>query len=196
MMNKGGDNMMLKVMKAIEDTVDKYSDDYRFINDHELNLVCQIDTDEERIEFILAAIDEQLPAGIYFSHEYTCGEYEITFREVQNMNRYHINAKILEASIQNEFGPLDWADMTLHEDGKYSMTITGPCYSECCDKEGNLDRIKLLALQDGFFSKMHRIKRMIENCGLEILNFKKCEATKDDPFSEVTIDIQLTGGRL
>lgn len=195
-LTKEVDNMMLKVMKAIEDIVDKYSDDYRFINDHELNVVCQIDTDEERIEFILAAIDEQLPTGIVFSHEYTCGEYEITFKEVQNMNRYHINAKILEASIQNEFGPLDWADMTLHEDGEYSMTFTGPCYSECCDEEGNLDRIKLLALQDGFFSKMHRIKRMIENCGLEILSFNKYKATKDDPFSEVTINVQLTGGRL
>lgn len=74
---------MLKIMNAIEDTVDKYSDEYRFINDHELNVVCQIDTDEERIEFILAAIDEQLPAGIVFSHEYTCGEYEITFKEIK-----------------------------------------------------------------------------------------------------------------
>lgn len=187
---------MLKVKNAIEDIVEKYSDDHRFINDHELNVVCQINTDEERIEFILAEIDEQLPAGIYFSHEYTCGEYEITFKEVQNMNRYHINAKILEASIQNEFGPLEWADMTLHEDGEYSMTITGPCYSECCDKDGNLDRIKLLALQDNFFSKMHKVKRMIENCDLKILSFNKYEATKDDPFSEVTINVQLTGGRL
>ena len=73
--------MILKIMNAIEKTVDKYSDDYRFIDDHESNLVCQIDTDKERIEFILAAIDEQLPAGVYFSHEYTCGEYEITFKK-------------------------------------------------------------------------------------------------------------------
>ena len=78
----GDDNMMLKVKNAIEDIIEKYSDDHRFINDHELNVVCQIDTDEERIEFILAAIDEQLPAGIVFSHEYTCGEYEITFKEI------------------------------------------------------------------------------------------------------------------
>ena len=96
---------MLKVINAIENVVEKYSDDYRFINDHEFNVVCQIDTDEERIEFILAAIDEQLPADIVFSHEYTCGEYEITFKEVQTMNTYLVNAKILEASIQNEFAP-------------------------------------------------------------------------------------------
>lgn len=188
--------MMLKVIKAIEDIVDKYSDDYRFINDHELNVVCQIDTDEERIEFILAAIDEQLPAGIVFSHEYTCGEYEITFKEVQTMNTYLVNAKILEAAIQNEFAPLDWADQTLHENGRLSMTFTGPTYSECCDEDGNLNGIKLLALQDGFFSKMHKIKRMIEFCGLEILRFDKYEATKDDPWSEATIDVQLKGGRL
>lgn len=75
--------MMLKVKDTIEDIVEKYSDDHRFINDHELNVVCQIDTDEERIEFILAEIDKQLPAGIYFSHEYTCGEYEITFKEIK-----------------------------------------------------------------------------------------------------------------
>ena len=188
--------MMLKVINAIENVVEKYSDDYRFINDHEFNVVCQIDTDEERIEFILAAIDEQLPADIVFSHEYTCGEYEITFKEVQTMNTYLVNAKILEASIQNEFAPLDWADQTLHKDGRLSMTFTGPTYSECCDEDGNLNRIKLLALQDGFFSKMHKIKRMIEFCGLEILRFDKHEATKDDPFSEATIDIQLKEGRL
>ena len=90
--------MMLKVMNAIENIVEKYSDDYRFINDHELNVVCQIDTDEERIEFILAAIDEQLPAGIVFSHEYTCGEYEITFKEVQTMNTYLVNAKNIRSN--------------------------------------------------------------------------------------------------
>ena len=37
---------------------------------------------------------------------------------------------------------------------------------------------------------------MIEFCGLEILRFDKYEATKDDPFSKATIDIQLKEGRL
>ena len=191
--------MMLKVMHAIEDIVDEYSDDYRFINDHELNVVCQISTDEERIEFILAAIDEQLPTNIIFSHEYVCGEYEITFKEIKGddiMNPNVVKANLLDASIQNEFAPLDWADQTLDEDGVYMITFTGPCYSECCDEDGNLDGIKLLALQDGFFSKMHKIKRMIEFCGFEVLGFNKYEATKDDPWSEATITIDLTGVEL
>ena len=188
--------MMLKVMKAIEDTVSKYSDDYRFINDHELNVVCQIDTDEERIEIILAAIDEQLPAGIYFSHEYTCGEYEITFKKIKGddiMNPYVRTANMLDVAIQVEFAPLDWADQTLDDDGIYMITFTGPCYSECCDEDGNLNGIKLLALQDGFFSKIHNIKRMIENCGFTVLAFNKYEATKNDPWSEANITIDLTG---
>ena len=191
--------MMLKIMKIVEDIVDKYSDDYRFINDHELNVVCQIDTDEERIEFILAEIDEKLPAGIIFTHEYVCDEYEITFKKIKGndiMNPYVEKATLLDVSIENEFGPLDWADQTIYEDGEYSITFTGPCYSECCDEDGNLDKIKLIALQDGFFWKMHNIKRMIENCGFEVLSFSKYEATKDDPWSEVSISINLIGGEL
>ena len=188
--------MMLKIMNTVEDIIDKYSDDYRFINDHELNVVCQINTDEERIEFILAEIDQQLPAGIIFTHKYICDEYEITFKEIKGddiMNPYVVKANLLDASIQNEFGPLDWADQTLYDDGVYMITFTGPCYSECCDENGNLNRIKLLALQDGFFAKMHNIKRMIENCGIKVISFNKFEASKDDPFAEAIIEIDFEG---
>lgn len=191
---------MLKVMKAIEDVVDKYSDDYRFINDHELNVVCQIDTDEERIEFILAAIDEQLPAGIIFSHEYTCGEYEITFKEIKGddiMNEYVIKANILDASIHNEFGPLDWVDQTLDQDGDgnytghYHISFTGPRIKkdETCRSAGFRGR------EDGFFAKMHRIKEMIKNCGMTA-DLIKFYADNECPYSEATINIHLDGGEL
>lgn len=74
--------MLLETIRTIESIVEKNAIDWRFINDHNFNVVCQIDTDEEHIEYILAEIDEVLPLGITFSHEYTCGEYEITFKEI------------------------------------------------------------------------------------------------------------------
>ena len=108
------------------------------------------------------------------------------------MNRYVEECTILDVSIQDEFGPLDWADQTIdEEEGLYSITFTGPTYSECCDEDGNLNSIKLLALQDGFFSKMHKIKRMLHNCGYKDVTLTKYEATKDDPFSEANIVITL-----
>jgi len=188
---------MLVIMKAIEDIVDKYADDYRFINDHELNVVCQIDTDKERIEFILAEIDEVLPAGIIFSHVYMADEYEITFKkigdDIMNQNPYTVKATFIDASIQNEFGPLDWIDQTLHEDGMYSISFTGPRVNyeegELCRSAGFLGR------QDAFFSKMHKIKNMIKNCGYnaELIKF---DADKDCPYSEATINMNLAGGEL
>ena len=184
--------MMLKIMKSIENVVEKYAKDYRFINDHELNVVCQIEADEENIECMLAEIDEKLPIGIVFSHVFADNECEITFKEVKTMSKYQIECNILDATIQNEFGPLDWADQTLDEDEDlYSITFTGPTYTECCDEDGNLDGIKLLALQDGFFAKMHGIKRMLHNCGYNDVTLKKYEANKCDPFSEATININL-----
>lgn len=107
------------------------------------------------------------------------------------MNEYLTTATFIDATIQNEFAPLDWADQTLYEDGTYSITFTGPTYSECCDKNGKLNNIKLLALQDGFFWKMQNIKRMLHHCGFEDVKLTKYEATKDDPFSEATILIKL-----
>lgn len=193
----GGDNMMLIIMKAIENIVDEYADDYRFINDHEFNVVCQIDTDEERMEIILAEIDEVLPAGIIFSHVYMADEYEITFKkigdDIMNQNPYTVKATFIDASIQNEFGPLDWIDQTLHEDGMYSISFTGPRVNyeegELCRSAGFLGR------QDAFFSKMHKIKNMIKNCGYnaELIKF---DADKDCPYSEATINMNLAGGEL
>lgn len=184
---------MLKVMNAIENVVEKYSDDYRFINDHELNVVCQIDTDEERIEFILAEIDEQLPAGIVFSHEYTCGEYEITFKEIKGadiMNEFEVKTTLLTAAIENEFGPLDWADITVHEEGTGSITFTGPTLSERDWKPG-----AFRGAEDAFFAKIRRIKEMIKNCGYTA-DMIKFEADCDCPYSEATININFTGGEL
>ena len=130
----------------------------------------------------------------YCEGEFDCKDCK--FKGDDNMNPNVVKATFLDVTIQNEFGSLDWADQTLDEDGVYMITFTGPCYSECCDENGNLNNIKLLALQDGFFSKMHKIKRMIEFCGFEVLSLNKYEATKDDPFSEATITVDLTGVEL
>ena len=130
----------------------------------------------------------------YCEGEFDCEDCK--FKGDDKMNPYVVKATLLDVSIENEFAPLDWADQTLDEDGVYMITFTGPCYGECCDENGNLNSIKLLALQDGFFWKMHNIKRMIENCGFAVLSFNKYEATKDDPFSEVTITVDLTGVEL
>lgn len=192
----GGDNMMLIIMKAIENIVDKYADDYRFINDHELNVVCQIDTDEERMEIILAEIDEKLPAGIIFSHKYMADEYEITFKKIGDdimKNPYEVKANLIDATILAEFGPLDWWEPNLNENGLYTMTCIGPHVdyenNETCRSAGFIGR------QDGFFSKMHKIKNMIRNCGYntELIKF---EATKECPYSEAKININLAGGEL
>lgn len=128
--------------------------------------------------------------------KYCEGEFDCEFckyNKGDDTMDYVTKANLLDASIQNEFAPLDWADQTLYDDGTYIITFTGPTYSECCDEEGNLNGLKLLALQDGFFAKMHAIKRMIEFCGLKVIAFNKYEATKDDPFAEATIKINLTG---
>ena len=186
--------MMLKVKNAIEDIVEKYSDDHRFINDHELNVVCQIDTDEERIEFILAEIDEQLPAGIYFNHEYTCGEYEITFKEIKGadiMNEYEVKMTLLTAAIENEFEPLDWADITVYkEEGTGNITFTGPTLSERDWKPGAFK-----GAEDAFFAKVRRITAMIQNCGYTA-SMVRFEADKLCPYSEATIEINFEGGEL
>lgn len=186
--------MMLKIMNTVEDIIDKYSDDYRFINDHELNVVCQINTDEERIEFILAEIDQQLPAGIIFSHEYTCGEYEITFKEIKGadiMNEYEMKMTLLSAAIDVELGPFDWADITVYkEKGTGSITFTGPTLIERDWKPG-----AFRGAEDAFFAKVRRVRDMIENCGYTA-SMVRFEADKLCPYSKATVEINFEGGEL
>lgn len=186
--------MMLKIANAIEDIIEKYSNDHRFINDHELNIVCQIDTDEERIEYILAEIDEELPAGIIFSYEYTAGEYEITFKKISEdsiMNPYTNKANILDTKIQNKFGPLDWIGQTLYEDGKYHISFMGPRIQkgETCISTSFVKR------EEKFFAKMRRIVTMIHHSGYAA-SMIRFEADRDCPYSESRIEINLTGGEL
>ena len=184
---------MLVIMKAIENIVDKYADDYRFINDHELNVVCQIDTDEERMEIILAEIDEKLPAGIIFSHEYIADEYEITFYEGGNAMRkiYERRADVLDALIQNEFGILDYFEPDLSDDGTYTITLIGPHIQkgETCMSAGFRGR------EDGFFAKMRRVKDYIKILGYNA-ELIKYEADRDHLYSEVKINIKLDGSEL
>lgn len=192
--------MLLQVMNSIEDIVEKYTSkkgqDYRFINDHNLNPVCQVETDEESFECILAEIDEVLPAGIIFTHQQYDDGYEITFRKVDTMNKYVKQSILLNAAIENEFGPLDWVDITVHEeDGTGSISFTGPSRKECINEDGEYDRICFIARQDGFFSKMHKIKNMIKNCGMTA-DLIKFEADCEFSYSEATININFEGGEL
>ena len=106
----------------------------------------------------------------------------------------NINEKctIIDVSIENEFAPLEWFDQTIDkENNTYSITFVGPTYSECCNDDGTFNNIKMLALQDGFFWKMHNIKRMLHNCGYENVKLIKTEMNKENLCSEATIEIQL-----
>lgn len=186
--------MMLKVMNSIENIVDKYARDYRFFNDKDLNVVCQLECDSENMEHILCEIDQNLPLGINFSHAYSCGSFEITFKEIGDdsmVNEYVAKSILLNASIENEFGPLDWVDTTVHqEDGTGSISFTGPTLSERDWEPGAFK-----GAEDAFFAKMRRIKEMIKNCGFaaELIKF---EADCDCPYSEATININFDGAEL
>lgn len=145
----------------------------------------------------LNAKDIYCPYDSYCEGEFDCEPCR--HNRGENMHEYERKALFLDVSIQNEFGSLDWADQTLDQDdelnytGHYHISFTGPCIDteagETCRSAGFRGR------EDGFFSKMHRIKNMIKNCGMtaELIKFY---ADKDCPYSEATININLDGGEL
>lgn len=187
----GGDSMLLDQFNQFYDIVAKHDPECIAFNDHHANIVIQFNTGD--IEEILKEIKNILPAGMSIGWTYEADAYEITFYEGgDTMKReYEQQANIVDASIQSEFGPLDWIDQTLHEDSKYSISFMGPRIedNETCMSAGFRGR------EDGFFAKMRRIKEMIHNCGYnaELIKF---EADKDHPYSEATINLKLDGSEL
>lgn len=184
--------MLLQTLNKIEKVVESLSLDHRVLNDHSLNTVIQFETDSDSFKIILEEIRKILPSDVAMSWVYQGGSYEITFYKVSNMSEYTMKSILLNAAIENEFAPLDWVDITVYdEDGTGSISFTGPHVKddETCKSAGFIGR------QDGFFSKMHKIKNMIQNCGYsaELIKF---EADKLCPYSEATININFEGGEL
>ena len=109
------------------------------------------------------------------------------------MNSYKIKADFIDATIVNEFGQLDWFEPTLKENGMYTITFIGPRVDE--ERKETCKSASFLGRQDAFFSKIHKIKNMIKNCGYnaELIKF---EATKELPYSEAKINMNLSGGEL
>lgn len=104
---------------------------------------------------------------------------------------YIEKSNLLNAAIENEFGPLYWADITLYGDGETgSITFTGPSISEREWKPG-----AFRGAEDAFFAKMRRIKDMIKNCGFSA-SLTRFEADCDCPYSEARIDINFAGAEL
>ena len=173
--------------------IEKYDPEYRAFNDHRGNIVIQFTNGD--IEEILKQIKEVTPAGMIIDWEYTCDEYEITFYEGRNAEykKYEQKARIIDAAIQGEFGPVDWFESTLHDDSKYSLTLIGPRIDT--ENGETCTSISFIARQDGFFWKMHQIKNMIKNCGYnaELITF---DGDKDHPYSEGTINMKLDGSEL
>ena len=84
----------------------------------------------------------------------------------------------LNMSIQKEFSPLSWVDVTNYEDGTGSISFT-----DCGESA------------DEFFSKMRSIKDFIKGFGYNA-SLTKFEADKLCPYHEAHIDINFAGGEL
>lgn len=128
-----------------------------------------------------------------FNHACMNCEYDCELEE-ETMNEYVRKSILLNEAIENEFAPLDWADITVHEDeGTGSISFTGPRIrtedGETCTSAGFRGR------EDGFFAKMRRVTAMIQNCGYTA-SMVRFEADKLCPYSEVTIEINFEGGEL
>lgn len=185
--------MLLSQFNQFYDIVAKHDSECIAFNDHHANIVIQFTTGD--IEEILKEIKDVLPAGMSIAWTYEADAYEITFYEGGDIMKreYEEQARILDASIQGEFGPLDWFGQTLHDDSKYSMTLIGPHIDK--DRKETCMSASFRGREDGFFAKMRRIKEMIHNCGYnaELIMF---EADRDHPYSEATINLKLDGSEL
>ena len=185
--------MLLEQFKTFYTIVERYDCKCIAFNDHNANIVIQFSKGD--IEEILKEIRRVLPAGMSVEWTYMANQYEITFKEGGDIMRreYEQQAKILDAAIQGEFGPIDWFDQTLHEDSTYSITLIGPHVDT--DNDETCTSISFIAREDGFFSKMHKIKNMIKYAGYNV-ELIKFEANKDCPYSEATINVKLDGSEL
>ena len=74
--------MLLQQLKTIIEIIKFYNNgkEPKIINTLNLDIICQIDTNWESMEYILCELDHKLPINILFSHEKKNGVYEITFR--------------------------------------------------------------------------------------------------------------------
>ena len=78
------ENMQLNTMIGIENTLKMYVDKYEVGNDFEtLNVFISAEMNEENKELFLNALDEDLPLGLIFTHEYKNGKLKVIFKEVQ-----------------------------------------------------------------------------------------------------------------
>ena len=185
--------MLLSQIQPIEDLVSSLSHDYRMFNDHYARIVIQFETDSGSFQTILQELRPLLPAGITITWTYQAGSYEITFIEQGGIYVKYTQESIkLNDKIEEEFAPLDWADITVYEeDGTGSITFTGPCIQEgeTCTSAGFRGR------EDAFFAKMRRIKNMIKGLGMtaDLIQFY---ADRNCPYSEATININFEGGEL
>ena len=98
-----------------------------------------------------------------------------------------MNKKILEASILAEFPTTKPCEIT-HDENESTYKFQGINLDDCYDENGELNRILLIARQDGFFWNVHNIKRMIENCGFNATLNKK-PITNTNKQSEAIIHI-------
>lgn len=139
----------------------------------------------------------ECPYDTYCEGEFDCEPCKYDKGD-DNMNEYVRKALFVDVTIQNEFGPLDWIDQTLDQEGdiytgKYHISFMGPRIDteagETCMSGGFRGR------EDGFFAKMHRIKNMLINCGMTA-DLIKFYADNECPYSEATIHIHLDGGEL
>lgn len=73
--------MLLSIIMDIENKVKKYTEAYRFGNDHDLNVCLWCSIDEEDKEHLLDLIDRSLPYGTNFEHTYNeRGILTVTFK--------------------------------------------------------------------------------------------------------------------
>lgn len=131
-----------------------------------------------------------------------CNEWDCEnckFEGSDDMSEYVIKAGMLDITIDNEFGPLDWIDQTLDQDDDlsyiefYHISFMGPRIN---NEEGETCRSgSFRGREDAFFAKMRRIKEMIKNCGYNA-DLIKFYADNECPYSEATININLAGGEL
>lgn len=172
--------MLLSQIIPIENLVASLSHDHRLLNDHLARVVIQFETDTGSFELILKEIGDLLPAGTSITWAYQAGSYEITFIEEGGIYVEYTQKSIkLNDKIQENFAPLNWVDVTVHEQygtGSIGFTDDG----ESCEE---------------FQEKMRQIKNFIKEQGYtaSLILF---EADKLCPYNEAVIEINFEGGEL
>lgn len=75
--------MNLNTFNDIKTLINKYTNDFNIKNNKDLNVEIIATIDEEYKEMLLSELDQILPLGLIFNHEYINGQVLITFKEVE-----------------------------------------------------------------------------------------------------------------